>query len=160
MRRRTQKRSGAVAAESAVVFSVTFMLFLGLIVGGIGVFRYQQVACQAREAARWACVHGSGWQFDKGQPPSTKQQILENAVLPYASGMDPAKLSLDVQWINKVTGASVDWDSSTRAPTSTDAYGNRVSNVVQVTVTFQWTPDVYLAGPLNLRSVSRIPISN
>ena len=37
------------------------MLMICIIIGGMGVFRYQQVAGLAREAARYACVHGSEW---------------------------------------------------------------------------------------------------
>lgn len=158
--RQTCKRSGAVATESAIVFSVTFLLIIGVIVGGVGVFRFQQVACQARQAARWASVHGLGWQYDTGSPPRTKQQILQEAVLPFASGMDPSKLSIDVHWIGKVSGQTLDWDISTRAPLSKDANGNAVTNSVKITVTYEWMPGVFLAGPLTLRSVSQVPMSN
>ena len=38
---RRYRRRGAVAVEAAVVYPVLFLLLLGVIVGGMGVFRYQ-----------------------------------------------------------------------------------------------------------------------
>src|SRR6266404_7733612 len=63
-------RPGATVVEFAVVAPVTFLLILGLIVGGLGVFRYQEVAHLAREATRYASTHGGQYQLD-GLPTST-----------------------------------------------------------------------------------------
>ena len=66
---------------------VYLLLLLSLIVGGLGVFHYQQTACLAQEAARWASVRGSDYQKDTNQPSPTTQQILQQ-VTPLAVGMD------------------------------------------------------------------------
>jgi Flp pilus assembly protein TadG len=150
------RRRGALILESAVVYPLLFVVLFGLIVGGLGVFRYQQVACQAREAARWACVHGSNWQKATGNTAATKNDIVRNVVVPLAAGMDPAKLTVQVQWIDEVSGNIYDWDAASKAPTGTTKSGAAVSNHVRVTVTYQWFPEVFLAGPLNLKSVSEI----
>jgi Flp pilus assembly protein TadG len=160
MTHRGPRRRGAVAIETAIVFPVLVFLLLALIAGGLGVFRYQQTACLAREAARWASVRGSGWQQDTGQTCPTQSDIQTNAVLPLAVGMDPQQLSVQVQWVNGATGQAVAWDNSTRAPTSQNGNGNTVSNTVRVTVTYQWSPNLLAVGPLTFRSVSEVPMSN
>ena len=43
------RRHGTHALECAVVFPVVFLLLFGLLIGALGVFRYQQVASLARE---------------------------------------------------------------------------------------------------------------
>jgi hypothetical protein len=144
----------------AIVFPVLVFLLLTLIVGGMGVFRYQQTACLAREAARWASVRGSGWQQDTGQTSPTQSDIQTNAVLPFAVGMDPQQLTVQVQWVSGANGQLVPWDSSTKAPTSQNADGNTVHNAVQVTVTYQWSPGLLFLGSLTFQSVSQMPMSN
>ena len=44
-----QHRTSAV--EAAVVYPLTIFLLIGTVVLGLGVFRYQQVQCLAREGA-------------------------------------------------------------------------------------------------------------
>jgi Flp pilus assembly protein TadG len=153
-----RNRNGAVAVETAIVFSVLVFLLVMLIVGGMGVFRYQQTACLAREAARWASVRGSGYQQDTGQNSPTEAEIRTNAVLPLAVGMQTNGLSVQVQWVNGATGQAVNWDSSSKAPTSKTTSGDTVANTVRVTVTYQWSPGL-LIGSLDFKSVSEVPMS-
>jgi Flp pilus assembly protein TadG len=159
LRRRSARRKGAVLVESAVIYPLLFLLLFGLIVGGLGVFRFQQVACQAREAARWASVRGSSWQMETGKAPVTKKQIVEEAVLPLASGMDTARLTVDVEWIDQVAGKTYDWDDAAKVPNGTANTGERVSNRIRVTVIYRWVPELPILGPVNLKSVSEIPMS-
>ena len=106
VRRSKCERRGALTLEAAIVLPVLLFLMLMLLIGGIGVFRYQQVACLAREGTRWASVHGSGWQMDNGQAAATQQDILQNAVLPLAVGMDSSAITVQAQLVNGETGAS------------------------------------------------------
>jgi Flp pilus assembly protein TadG len=159
LRRAPRPRRGALAAEAAIVYPVMIFLLLLLIVGGMGVFRYQQVACLAREAARWASVRGADYQKDTGKAAPTQDQIRQQAALPLAAGMDPQQLTVQVQWVNGVTGQAVDWDASSKAPTTQASDGSLVSNTVRVTVNYQWSATLAPVGPLNLRSVSEMPIS-
>ena len=158
-RSRPGRRRGALVVESALVYPLLVLLLLGLIVGGLGVFRYQQVACQAREAARWAAVRGLEMKKESGQAPPTRQEIIRQAVLPLAAGMDPAKLTVQVEWIDQVTGQAHDWDAVNKAVTGMTAAGDPVTHRVRVTVTYRWSPELFLAGPLNLKSVSEMPIA-
>ncbi len=155
-RRPRPPRRAALAVEGAVVYSVLFLILLALIVGGIGVFRYQQVALLAREGARWASVHGADWQTENQQAACTQDQITQQAVLPMAAGMDPAAVSVQVQFVDRVAGAASDWDTVSHPPTSRDGMNNVVTNRVRVTVTYQWTPGALLVGPLYLKSTSEM----
>ena len=72
-------RKGATILEFAIVAPVTFLLVLGLIVGGLGIFRYQEVSHLAREATRYASTHGGQYQLD-GMPAKTGvPAVLTNA---------------------------------------------------------------------------------
>src|SRR5438309_7418691 len=108
IRSRPSRRRGAVLLESAFIYPLLFLLLFGLIVGGLGVFRYQQVACQAREAARWTCVRGANWQKRTGSLPPTTAQISQAAVIPLSAGMDSRKLTLQVQLIDLVHDTAKD----------------------------------------------------
>jgi hypothetical protein len=113
MRRRRIRRSGrggASVVEVAVTAPLTLLLLMGLIVGGLGAFRFQQVAHLAREGAAYASVRGPKFHKRTGQPIANSQDVLENAVLPLASGLDPAALEctceIDIE-ANRVTVAVV-----------------------------------------------------
>src|SRR5207248_6751306 len=86
----TLRRRGAVTVETAIVLPVLCLLVFGLIVGGMGVSRYQLVAFLSREAARYAAVRGADWQRETGQASPTQQQITDTVVAPLAVSMDPA----------------------------------------------------------------------
>src|SRR5262245_9881645 len=63
-------RRGATLMEYAIITPITFLLILGLIVGGLGIFRYQEVSSLAREATRHASTHGGQYSID-GMPAKT-----------------------------------------------------------------------------------------
>ena len=159
LHRPPERRHGAVAVEAAIVYPVLFFLLLAMVLGGIGVFRYQQVALLAREAARYAAVRGGGWQEELRQPSPTQQQVIDAAVAPLAAGMEPQLLGVQIQWVNTLTGEVRDWDPSSKQPASRTAAGEPVTNKVRVTVTYQWFPGVLLPGPLTLQSASEIPMA-
>lgn len=158
-RRLRRSRAGALAVEGAIVYSVVCVLFFGLIVGGIGVFRYQQVALLAREGARFAAVHGSDWQSDNNQSACTASQILEQGVLPRAASMAPSAVSINVQFVNRAAGTVSDWDKAAHPPTSLDNVNNTVTNRVRITVTYEWVPGALMVGPLYLTSTSELSMS-
>ena len=148
-----------MVAEAAIVFPVLLFMIFALIVGGMGVFRYQLTACLAREAARYASVHGSDWEADQNQTPLTVAQIRQNVVLPLATSLDPAQLTVTVQWVNNGTNQVQDWDSSPRTPRSLNASGDYVNNNVRVTIQYNWIPETLLP-PCTLTSVCEIPLSH
>jgi Flp pilus assembly protein TadG len=136
MRRNPHRRRGTHVVECAVVFPLVFLLLLGLIVGGLGVFRYQEVASLAREGARYASVRGYQYQQTTSRPAATATDVYDNAILPRAVILNPSDLNYSVTW-------------------NPD---NRQGSTVTVQVSYQWVPEAYLGG-ITLSSTSTMPIS-
>ena len=137
------RRRGTTTVEFAITCPIVFFLIFAIIVGAVGVFRYQQVAALAREGARWACVHGGQYAEDTKQPAATAQDVYTTAIVPLMVALDPSRLTCNVTW-NK-SNYPVSIDETTQDP---------VANTVTVTVTYQWIPEMYLAGPYSLTSTS------
>jgi Flp pilus assembly protein TadG len=158
-------RRGATAVEAALVIPAFLMFTVGTCIMGLGVFRYQQVGTLAREGARYASVHGSQYATDTGNTAASSTDVYNNAIKPLAAGLNASKLTYSVQWGTDTSGTWVwtSWDSSGKAPTSVNPNSSPVGlsmyNAVQVTVSYQWTPELYVAGPINLTSTSVIPMS-
>lgn len=149
MRLKFKPRSGATVVEFAVVAPITFLVLLGLVIAGMGIFRYQEVASLAREASRWASVHGTQYEKDTGNKAATAQDVYDNAIKPAAVSMDMSLLSYKVTW------------ESSNSPYSAKVVNNQVvavGNNVTVTVTYQWIPEAYL-GSITLTSTSTVPVS-
>ena len=158
--RRSMKaiRIGATAVEMAIVLPLLFMLTFGLVVGGIGIFRYQAVASLAREAARYASVHGTNYQLDTASGAVTKVNIYDAAIVPQASGLDLTQLTYSIFYNGATSG--VDWDSATHAPqyVSTTSGGTPKTASVTVTVNYSWAAPLYF-GTITLTSTSEMPMS-
>jgi hypothetical protein len=132
-----RRRKGGNLVEAGVVLPLSFLFIIGMCVMGLGVFRYQQVAALAREGARWASVHGTSYAEYTQSAPATPADVYNNAILPMAVGMDIRALSYEVEW-----------------PT-----GNAPPATVVVKVIYQWTPELYITGPVNLSSTSVMPMT-
>jgi len=126
------RRGVAQVLETAIVLPVVMMLTLGTCSTAMGVYYYQLVATLAREGARYASVHGTQYAADTGNSVATAADIYNNAILPMAVGLTPAQLTCVL---------------------------TMTSNTATVTVTYPWTPDLYITGPLNLTSTSVMPIT-
>jgi Flp pilus assembly protein TadG len=151
-RRRHRNRISAAAVEAAFVIPVFVLLLLGIIFGGIGIFRYQQTSCLAREAARWTSVRGADYQRDTDLPLPTTNDIWAQAVLPLAVDMDPSQLTMKVEWIDKASNQVFDWNAAPKDVWSLTPLGEYVTNTVRVTISYQWTTSLF--GNLILSSVS------
>lgn len=138
-----QQRRGTTAVEFAIAAPILFFLLLATMIGGMGVFRYQQVASLAREASRWACVRGSQYEKETGNPAATPEDVYNNVILPGATMLKPEHLSYSVTWDQSNMPLQVDEDVQ-------KPFGNTVS----VTVSYEWFPEMYLVGPFNLTSTS------
>jgi Flp pilus assembly protein TadG len=150
MRRRFQWRKGATAVEYAIVCPALFLLLIGMVVGGLGVFRYEQIAALAREGSRWASVHGGMYAQENGKTAAAATDVYNNAILPMAVGLNTGDLTYSVTW------------NTSNYPYSTTISGGQVvavTNTVQVTVSYKWIPEAYLAGPFTLTSTSITPMS-
>jgi Flp pilus assembly protein TadG len=145
-----QRRLGTTAVECVVVLPVAFVLLLCLLIGALGIFRYQEVAALAREAARYASVHGAQYQKETGNTAATAQDVYNNAIAPNMVGLDPTQLSYSVSW------------NTDNYPyhTATNSSGQlvAVTNTVTVKVTYQWIPEAFLGG-VTLTSTSVMPMS-
>jgi Flp pilus assembly protein TadG len=137
------RNRGTTTVEFAITCPIAFFLIFAIITGGLGVYRYQQVAAAAREGARWASVHGTDYAQDTGKPAATPEDIYNNAILPAVTAIDVSNLTY-----------SVTWDKN-NVPLYTDAnYEKPIGNTVTVTVNYQWFPELILVGPYNLTSSS------
>ena len=153
------KRHGAALVESALVLPVVFLFTFGMIIGGMGVFRYQAMSSLAREAARYASVHGTSYQTDTGSAAVTKANIYNAAIVPQSAGLDLSQLTYTISY----TGPSgkQDWDAAAHAPVYASTTGGINTNktaTVTVTVNYHWVSLKYF-GTVNLSSTSVMPMS-
>jgi Flp pilus assembly protein TadG len=169
-----RRRRGVTVLECAVVYPVTFFLLLGLVIGAMGIVRYQEVAALARAGARYASTHGAQYRKDTGMgvgsagassgtltnnvywysanptastgsDTSWTGLIYDNGIRPNLVALDSNYLQVQVGWPPVINQAKPDnWPGST----------------VTVTVTYQWLPELFLIGPINLTSSSTMPITN
>jgi hypothetical protein len=136
--------------ECACVYPAVFLVVLGLLVGAAGMFRYSQLASLAREAARYASVHGGQYAQEMKATAPAPADIYNNVVLPRAEGFDTSQLNYSVTYNN----------TNTPYHTILDANNNviPVQNTVTVTLTYQWVPEAFLGG-VTLSSTSVMPMS-
>ncbi len=168
-----QFRSGATVVECALVYPITFMLLLGLVVGALGVFRYQEVSNLARQGARYASTHGNSYRKDTGQGTGTPGtfdtqsgglywhkanctapkgsdtswtgDIYDNAIRPMMVALDPSRMTVRVGWPGVINQSQAD---------------NWPGAEVSVEVSYSWLPEVFFVGPINLSSTSSMRITN
>jgi Flp pilus assembly protein TadG len=137
-KKRQLNRRGVSAVEAAVVYPVTFLLLLGTVVLGLGVFRYQQIQSLAREGARYASVHGPQYAADSGNAYATNSTVL-TYVETLAVGLDDTKLSCTVTW-------------SPSPPTAT------TPSTVTVQLSYNWVPEGYFQS-FTMTASSVMPVT-
>ena len=142
--RRRAVRSGATLVESALVYSLVFLILFGIVLGATAILRYQQVAHIARESSRWAAVHGESYARENNKPAATAADVYQQSVLPQAASMDPNAITLVVSW---------DTDKRPYHLAIINDQVVAVTNNVSVTVEYRWDPG-FLLGPFTLRSTS------
>lgn len=147
---RRQRRTGAALVETALVYPILFLLVLGIIMLGIGVFRYQQVAHAAREGARWAAVHGAKYSQETGNPAATPQDVFDTVILPQMARVSSANISYAVTWNqdNRQTYSYV-YTNPTTGATSVRSRQNTVS----VTVGYTWDTGFFGVIPVSSTTV-------
>jgi hypothetical protein len=134
MPRRSQVRRGATIVEMAIVGPLAFLMVIGLMIGCLGIFRYNQVAALAHEGARWAAVRGRNFEKINHRKPITAEDIRANVIVPRAAGIDLNRIECTM---------SLDKDHS----------------VVSVTVRYLWLPEAYF-GKLTLSDTATTLVSN
>ena len=143
-------RSGAVTVESAFVYPLLFLIILAIVLLGLTVFRYQQVAHIAREASRYASIHGDQYQKESGTPAATQDSIFNEVVVPQ-SGLPASELTCAVTWntSNKVNRTVVVID-----PVTGQSKVVTRANTVSVTVTYSWNTGLFGTIPVSSTSVN------
>ncbi len=160
LKKRQQRRRGATLVECAFVLPLTFLLVIGMIVGSLGVFRAQETAELARAAARYASVHGGKYTAE-GKGTLTRQQIIDAAVTPRATSLSPMTVNIDLVLPDGTVFAwdHAHWNTHDRTYTLTQQNGQGKYNRVRVQVIYNWTPEAFLIGPIQLTSTSEMPMS-
>jgi hypothetical protein len=87
-------------------------------------------------------VRGGQYAFEKGKPAATAADVASSIVAARAVALDPNLIKCDVKW------------DSSNWPLTTTNYSQPKGNTVTVTVSYQWMPEFYLAGPITLSSSS------
>jgi Flp pilus assembly protein TadG len=172
----TRRRHASSAVEAAFILPVTFFLMYGLCIGGLLVFKYQELTHIARETARFASTHGSQYKkynqtaITAGTQPSVDSTYLQTYAQNLTITIPSSDLNVTVKVQTLPAGSTsnskptnVDWDTNS-SPTSsyTNGSGNTctVTNMVIVTVSMTWTPGVYVyPGSVTLTATSTMPMS-
>jgi Flp pilus assembly protein TadG len=167
IRQGASRRSGTNLVETTIVLPVTLMFLIGLVVWGMGVSYYQQVAHLARETARFAATHGGQYASENSAAitaktlPNVNESYLQTSIAA-ARGTALASSQLTTSVSINTPSGTFDWDATTsnnnRYPTAT-SNGVTVTNTVSVTVTYQWLPQLYVTGPINLTSTAVEPMA-
>ena len=144
-------RRGTHAVEAAFVYPVTFMLVFGILICGMGIFRYQEISHWSHQAARWAACHGGQWSFEQGKPLTQASDVYNTVIQPYTVSLDQTKLSYAVSWSDAGEMPTYPDLTSTGPP-----FKWRI-NEVTVTITYIWVPEAYLGG-ITLTSTSTLPV--
>jgi Flp pilus assembly protein TadG len=138
MLQQRQPRRGVTIVECAIIYPLTLLLILAIIIGGLGIFRFQEMASLAREGARYASVRGAKYeQSVVGATAATQDSVYTNAIQPRLVMLDESQLTCTVTW-----------------PDGDNKQGSRV----QVTVSYNWVPEAYLGG-ITLSSTSTMFIA-
>jgi Flp pilus assembly protein TadG len=165
LRSNCTQRGGATAVELAVVGAVTFFLIFALGVGGMGIFRYQEVAHLAREGSRFASTHGGQYKLDgidtsTGVPAISSSSSMQAYLASRVVGLNPNYLTVTVSWSAPPQYQPRNMPSyDDTDPTLVPPGQITIYNYVTVTVSYQWTPELYLTGPITLTSTSTIAMS-
>ena len=122
-------RRGTVLVEMAVVSPLVLLILIGIVVVGLGVFRRMQLSCIARDASRWASVHGATYTTEQGGAAMSSVAVYTNAVAPRLGGMHASDV--------------------------TCAYSGALG-VSTVTLTYRWNPCAFFS-PVTFTSQSSTP---
>lgn len=162
-------RCGATLVECALILPLTFLIILGMVVAGAGIFRYQEVSHLARIGSRYASTHGGMYVAAK-QPEKTGIAAINssddlrnyylNGATPTEGGklilLKPEFLQVDVKWSES---ARVNPPNYPIFHDPNDVTGQKtVQNTVTVTLTYNWIPELWLF-PITLKSSSTMPMA-
>jgi Flp pilus assembly protein TadG len=168
IRSRRACRRAASLVEAALICPATFLLTVGMVVGAVAIYRYQEVAHLARECARYAATHGGRYQEDglpatTGVPAITDNDSMRNYLTQETIALDPNNLTVAVKWEtmdSSGTRAAAPGNYPSYVDTTTLVPGQVVKqNYVVVTVSYTWFPEAFLVGPITITSTAEMPMS-
>jgi Flp pilus assembly protein TadG len=168
------RRPAATTVECAVIYPLTFLLILGLVITAQGVARYQEVAALARDGARYASTHGAQYRKDTGEGTGSPGTYSSTGGAKFWYSADPTQASgSDTSWAGDIYDSAVrpklvaldptqlnfqvGYPSVINQPTKPD---NWPGSQVSVTVKYNWLPQLYVVGPIQLSSTSSMAITN
>jgi Flp pilus assembly protein TadG len=122
--------------EFAIVSPVVLLLMFGLLIGGLGVSRYEQLAYLSREASRYASVHGAQYSAETGHAAATSTMIYDSVIAPRAVGLNLGRLTYSVTW---------NTNNSQFHTVVVGGVNKKVANTVTVALTYVWIPEGYLS---------------
>src|SRR4051812_32589375 len=93
-------RGGGVVLECAFIFPVLVFVLIALLVGSMGILRYQEVVLLSQEGARYASVHGANYRSEVASKstPYTAEEIYNASIKPRLMCLDADKVSYSVTW--------------------------------------------------------------
>jgi len=168
LRTKNRKRTGVYTLEAAFVFPITFFLLLIIVIGSLGVFRYQECAYLARMGTRYGSVHGVNYwdqQRNLRPPNSTPGTVASPAsytdsssnttYLSYTPSSSTTGPGTYTNWCDDIygnriypnlmllsptyTSCRMDWPTVAFNPSMPD---NAPGSQIRVTVTYHWIPEV------------------
>ena len=184
LRTSRQKRSGAYAVEAAFVFPIVFFLLLAIILGSLGIFKYQECSYLARMATRYASTHGDNyWYYQRNlRPPNSTPGTAASPASytdsstgttylvyhPTNTGISPGSYT---NWCDDIYGnrvfpnlmlldpnyvsCSMAWPTVAFNPNMPD---NAPGSQIRVTVNYQWIPGFTYWLP-GLGTVTTTPVT-
>lgn len=101
-RRQLGSETGGTLVETAISFSLLFLLVFGILEGSLAVYSYHYISHAARQGARYAMVRGASWgsacgdYTDAGCTATSDQisQYVQNLGFP---GIDGSQITVTVQ---------------------------------------------------------------
>ena len=133
---RANRRKGVTVVECAFVFPVFFLLIIGTIVAGVGVFRYQEIAALAREGRAMPRCAATPTSARRVTRRPRRKRSYDTIILPKAYGLDKKKLKYTVTW----------------------GPDKEQGSLVTVDLKYHWIPEAYFGG-MELSSTSTVLIS-
>jgi Flp pilus assembly protein TadG len=131
---RVAPRRGSALVEVAFVGPVALLLIIGIIIVGIGVYRFQQVSTLAREGVRWASMRGPKYEKQTHSPQISANDVYDKAISPMlGSAGSKSDFNVELEW------------------------GPNRGSVI-VTVSYPWQPQAFLK-PVELRSRAEAPVA-
>lgn len=138
------RRDQTEAGQALVEFSLTFIIFMILVLGvvdvGRAVWNYNTLASATREGTRYAMVHGSASSAPSG--PAANDANVQAAVSKYASGLNSHNLTTTSTWLDG---------------------GNSAGSRVKVTATYSYSSifsSLLGIAPFTMTSSSTMTITN